>query len=689
MSKYLLEIGVEEFPSAYINSTKKQLEEKFVKLIEENKLSLSEIKVESTPRRFAVLLDGLEENQTDELISVKGPSKKISYDEEGNPQKPLLGFLKGQGAELSDVIIKEFKGEDYIYIEKKEESPSIREVLEKNVYELVKSLNFPRSMRWGGKSIRFARPIRYFLSLLDNEILDFDSEGIKVSNTTKGHRVLGSDEIVVDDIENYVDLLRKNYVILSYKERRDIILRGLNRYAKEIGGYFLKDERLLEEVINIVEYPTVLIGEIDQEYLKLPKEVIITPMKDHQRYFPIVDDNENLMPYFLLVRNGDDYAKENVIKGNKKVLTARLEDAKFFYDIDNEKDLEEYVEDLKTLTFFEGLGSMYTKTERLISLSQNYLDEFKLGEDVCDNLTRAAKLSKADLVTKMVIEFTELQGTMGRIYALNSGENKQVAQAIEEAYKPRSSKDSLPKSVAGIVLSIADKIDTITGLYIIEKYVTGSQDPFGLRRSAIGVINIIADNKIDVDIKDLVKDALFVYTEKNEISFDYDKTLGKVEEFFIDRLKNMLIDKGHRYDIVNAILDTKETNILSVIEKIKALEEFLEKEDSKDYLNYLTRINNFTKDFTESEVDQEILEEGLESDFYEAIEGIEAEKYLDQKQYLKALEEVIKTEDIGNEYLDNTMIMVDDDKVKNNRLALLNKLSLTVAKIFNIKDLVK
>src|SRR5699024_7016062 len=198
---------------------------------------------------------------------------------------------KGQGAELSDVIIKEFKGEDYIYIEKKEESPSIREVLEKNVYELVKSLNFPRSMRWGGKSIRFARPIRYFLSLLDNEVLDFDSEGIKVSNTTKGHRVLGSSEIVVDDIENYPDLLRENYVILSYKERRDIILRGLNRYAKEIGGHFLKDERLLEEVINIVEYPTVLIGEIDQEYLKLPKEVIITPMKDHQRYFPIVDDN--------------------------------------------------------------------------------------------------------------------------------------------------------------------------------------------------------------------------------------------------------------------------------------------------------------------------------------------------------------------------------------------------------------
>lgn len=689
MSKYLLEIGVEEFPSAYINSTKKQLEEKFKKLIEENKLSLEEIKVESTPRRFAILLDGLEENKSEELISVKGPSKKIAYDNEGNPSKALLGFLRGQKAELSDVIIKDFKGEEYIYVEKKEESLSIKEVLEKNVYDLIKSLNFPRSMRWGGKSIRFARPIRYFLSLLDDEILNFDAEGIKVSNITKGHRVLGKSEIVVDKIDNYLELLKENYVILSYKERREIILRGLNRYAKEIGGKYLKDEDLLEEVINIVEYPTVLMGELDHEYLKLPKEVIITPMKDHQRYFPIVDDNENLMPYFLLVRNGDDFAKENVINGNKKVLTARLEDAKFFYDIDNNKKLEEYVDQLDRLTFFEGLGSMKQKTERLISLSKNYLDEFKLGEDVSDNLLRAAYLSKADLVTKMVVEFTELQGTMGRIYATNSGENSQVANAIEEAYKPRSSEDSLPKSVAGIVLSIADKIDTITGHYIIEDYVTGSQDPFGLRRSAIGVINIIADKKIDVDLKDLVKDALFVYTEKNELSFDYNQTLEKIIEFFIDRLKNMMNDKGYRYDLVNAVLNTGESNVLSVIEKVKALGEFVERDDSEDILNYFTRINNFTKGFESIDVNVENLDQGLEKQYFEEIDKLDIDKYLSQKLYKKALEEIASTREIGNEYLDNTMIMVDDEEIKNNRLALLNKLAKNISRIFNIKDLVK
>lgn len=689
MSKYLLEIGVEEFPSAYINSTKKQLEEKFKNLISDNKLNLEQIRVESTPRRFAILLDGLSQNDSEKIVSIKGPSKKISYDEMGNAQKPLLGFLKGQNSELSDVIIKEFKGEEYIYVEKREESLPIDEILKKNVYDLVKSLNFPRSMRWGGRSIRFARPIRYFLSLLDDEILSFDAEGIRVSNTTKGHRVLGKSEIVVDKIDKYLDLLRENYVILSYKERRDTILRALNKYAKEMGGHFLKDEELLEEVINIVEYPTVLIGDIDNEYLKLPKEVVITPMKDHQRYFPIIDDNGNLMPYFLLVRNGDDYAKENVISGNKKVLTARLEDAKFFYDLDKKKKLEDYVDDLKRLTFFEGLGSVYQKTQRLISLSKNYLEEFNLGNDVCDNLTRAAYLSKADLVTKMVIEFTELQGIMGRIYALNSGEIKQVAQAIEEAYKPRSVDDSLPKSVAGIVLAIADKIDTITGLYIIEKYVTGSQDPFGLRRSAIGVINIIADNKIDVDLQELIKDCLFVYTEENEIAFDYDKTIFKIKEFFIDRLKNMLIDRGYRYDVVNAIFATGESNILSIIEKVKALEKFLEKNDSEENLNYLTRLNNFTKDTKAYDVSRDELEDGLEKEYYDSINEAQIDKYLSQKLYLKALEEIIISRDIGNKYLDNTMIMVDDEGIKNKRLALLNKVASRISSIFNIKDLVK
>lgn len=694
MSRYLLEIGVEEFPSDYIDSTKKQLKEKFQKLIEENKLTCEKILVESTPRRFAILLEDIEAKAEVEMISVKGPSKKIAFDEEGNPQKPLLGFLRGQKAELSDVIIKEFKGEEYIFVEKKEEAKSVKEVLSENIFDLVKSLNFPRSMRWGGRSLRFARPIRYFLSILDDEILPFEAEGISVSNITKGHRVLGSDRIEVQKIDDYVDLLKENYVILRYKERRDIIVRGLNKLAAEKGGNFLKDEDLLEEVINIVEYPTVLAGDIDQEYLKLPQEVIITPMKDHQRYFPVVDDQDNLLPYFLLVRNGDDTASENVINGNKKVLVARLEDAKFFYDLDNSKKLEEYREDLKRLTFFEGLSDMYTKSERLVRLSEIYLKEFKLGEDVEDSLLRAAALSKADLVTNMVVEFTELQGTMGKIYALNSGEDEKVALAIEEQYKPRKQNDELPKSVQGIVLSIADKLDIIVGLYAIEKYVTGSQDPFGLRRAAFGVINIIIENKIDVDLVNLIGDALFIYTEKNELAFDYDTTVEKVLAFIIDRLKNKLIDDGYRYDIVNSVIKTNESNILAIVNKVKELGEFLEKEEADQALNYFVRINNFSKnlsdqDFEDIEIDENLFEKDLEKEFFESVKNLEANELIEKKSYLEALENLAENRFIGNDFLDNTMIMVEDEKVKNNRLLVLYTISKMINKIFIVDEIVK
>ena len=687
MSRYLLEIGVEEIPSDYIQTTKNQLKEKFQKLVDENKLTVDEIRVESTPRRFAVFLENINASNSDSLISVKGPSAAIAYDENGNPNKPLLGFLKGQGAEVSDVVIKDYNGSDYVYIEKKEESKSVAQVLKENVYDLVKSINFKRSMRWGGKSIRWARPIRYFVSILDDKILEFDAEGITVSNATRGHRTLGEDKIVIDSIDNYEKLLRDNYVILSYKDRRDTIIRGLNKINMEKGGEYMHDEDLLDEVINIVEYPTVLAGDIDTKYLELPKEVIITPMKDHQRYFPVLDENENLLPYFLLVRNGDDNHGENVVLGNKKVLVARLEDAKFFYEIDTAKDLEEYVEELRNLTFFEGLGSMYQKTQRLVDLSAKYQQELNLGEDIKEDLKRAAYLSKADLVTKMVIEFTELQGTMGKIYALNSKENERVANAIEEQYMPTSAGGDLPKTITGIVLSIADKIDSIVGLYAIGKYVTGSQDPFGLRRQALGLINIILENNIDVDLKDLINDSLIVYTEENELPFDYDQTMAKTIEFIKDRLKNMLIDDEFRYDIVNSVINSEQANILRIYQRVKATSEFVE--ENEDALSYFNRINNLAKENNLTEINSNLLENELENKFYEQITSIENRAFQSSEDYKQELKNVADTAIVGNDYLDNTMINVEDEAVKNNRLAMLNNLSQRIKKVFDINQIVK
>ena len=687
MSRYLLEIGVEEIPSDYIKATKAQLKDKFEKLIDENKLSVDEIRIESTPRRFAIFLENINASKSDELISVKGPSAAIAYDEEGNPNKPLLGFLRGQGAELSDVVVKDFNGADYIFIEKKEESKSVEEVLRENVYDLVKSISFNRSMRWGGKSIRWARPIRYFVSLLDDKVLDFDAEGISVGNVTKGHRSLGSDHVEISTIDEYEDKLRENYVILSGKERRDLIIRGLNKINMEKGGEYMKDEDLLHEVINIVEYPTVLAGDIDEKYLDLPKEVIITPMKDHQRYFPVLDESGNLLPYFLLVRNGDDNHSENVVLGNKKVLVARLEDAKFFYDIDTAKALEDYVEELKNLTFFEGLGTMYQKTQRLMDLTAKYQQQLKLGDDIKEDLQRAAYLSKADLVTKMVIEFTELEGTMGRIYAKESGESDRVATAIKEQYLPTSAGGALPKTITGMVLSIADKIDTIAGLYAIEKYVTGSQDPFGLRRRALGLINIILKNNIDVDLKDLINDSLIVYTEENGLPFDYDTTMEKSIDFIKDRLKNLLIDEGYRYDIVNSVINSDDTNIFRITQRIEAVSRFVE--DNDEALSYFTRINNLAKEPTLIEVNPELLENDLEKSFYETITSLKEKPLQNSEDYKEELGLIAETQNIGNDYLDNTMINVEDEAVKNNRLAMLSILANRIGKVFDISEIVR
>lgn len=687
MSRYLLEIGVEEIPSSYVYNTKVQLKEKFEKLLNDNKLTYDSVNVESTPRRFAIFIENINSSTNDEIISVKGPSKAIAFDEDGNPSRALQGFLKGQNKTVDDVIIKDFNGSDYVFVESKEESKSVADVLRNNVYELVKSISFPRSMRWGGKSIRWARPIRYFLSLLDDEILKFDAEGIRVSNVTKGHRSLGSDHIVVDKIENYEKLLRENYVILSYKERRDIILRGLNKHDMEKGGEYMKDEELLDEIINIVEYPTVLIGDIDQKYLSLPKEVITTPMKDHQRYFPILDENGKLMPYFIVVRNGDDNRSENVVDGNKKVLVARLEDAKFFYEQDNKKPLEAYVEDLKTLTFFEGLGTMYQKTQRLVDLCDKFISDLNLGEDIKDSLKRAAYLSKTDLVSKMVIEFTELQGTMGKIYAKNSKEEDRVATAIKEQYMPTSSNGALPKSIIGIVLSMADKIDTIVGLYIIEKYVTGSQDPFGLRRQALGLINIILANNIDVDLKDLINDSLIVYTEENALPFDYDATMNKIIDFIKERLKNMLIDNGYRYDIVNSVINGDETNILNIYQKVTALDQFI-KEDEES-LSYFTRIINLTKDSSDEQINEDLLETDLEREFYQEVINLPENPLNYMEDYKNELKLIGKTSEIGNKYLDNTMINVENQELKSTRLALLNTLAKRIKRVFYIKEIVR
>ena len=689
-NKYLLEIGVEEIPARFVKNTLEQLKNNTYNMLKEERINFGEIKVFSTPRRLVLLVEGLADKQEDLEEVVKGPSKKIAYDEAGNPTKALQGFLKGQGVDIDQVFYKGHNGEEYIYVNKKKEGKLVKEILENNIADIIRSINFPKSMKWGGKNLRFARPIRWLLSLLNDSIVSFDLEGIVSSNITKGHRFLGSNHIEIQHVDEYFQKLKDNYVLVDQNDRKDRIRYGCEKLAKEKGGNLLADESLLDEITNIVEYPTPIIGRIKEEYLRLPKEVIITPMKEHQRYFPVVDDKKRLLPYFITVRNGNDEYIDTVTKGNEKVLDARLEDAKFFYMEDTKKPLGEYVNNLKDIVFQEKLGTLYDKTMRLQKLAVKIGSYLGVGEETEKNIEKASYLSKADLVTKMVGEFTELQGTMGREYAMISGENEITSIAIYEQYLPRFAGDELPTTTAGAVLSIADKLDTIAGSFAIGIQPTGSQDPYGLRRQALGVINIILDKKLNLSLGELIDFALYIYVEENGLAFDYNKVKSEILEFFSGRIKNMFIDMGIRYDVVDSVLGTGIDDVFDLRLRADKMNLWLHKEGLNEILSAFNRVVTLGEKSTTSEVKRDLLYDEEEIALYEKFNVVEEKviNSLNKKEYDKALDQLTSLKDPIDNFFDHVMVMVDDEKIRNNRLGLLKKISDTMLMICDLSKIV-
>ncbi len=687
MNRYLLEIGVEEFPAGYVKGMINQLNKYFSEELNENSLAFDEIKIESTPRRFTVLINNIYQESDEKSEEVRGPSAKIAY-KDGEPTKALLGFLKGQGASLEDLIIKEFKEEDYVFINKIIELRPIDEILKDIVPQVIKRLNSPKTMKWGGKNLRFARPIRYFLSLYNDEILSFDLEGIIVSNKTKGHRDLGSSKIIIDSIDNYKNLLRENGVILERSERKKIIKSESIKLAKANGGELVFTEELLNELVDINEYPTPFIGSFDKRYLSLPKEVIITVMVDHQRYFAMTDGEGNLMPNFIAVRNGNSEGIDNVREGNEKVIEPRLSDAEFFYNEDLSKKLEEFIPRLETASFHEDLGSIYDKSQRLIKLGDLIGDQLAVGEEVIENVRRAAFLSKADLVTNMVTEFTELQGLMGKIYALASKEKTLVAQAIEEQYMPVRADGDLPQSTAGMILSIADKLDSICAMYAVGVRVTGSQDPFALRRAALGIINIILDKNLNLDLDQMIKDGLYTALEDQSLVFDYNQGKEDILEFFLGRYRSILIDKGERYDIVDAVFATGDYNIYQLNEKVNALTDFLDK--NEHVMETINRVANITKDFDKINIKEELFNQDEEKELYLGINTLEEiDLMVERGEFKEALEEYMNLSQSLNNFFDNVMVMTEDGEVRNNRLSLVKRYYETIRKIFIPSYIVK
>ena len=686
MNNYLLlEIGVEELPSRFGQTTLDQIENNLSKLLKEERVNFDNIDKYATPRRLTFVIKNLADKASDLEEEVKGPAKKIAVDEEGNFTKPALGFMKSKGLDPENVYFKQVGNAEYLFGTIKQSGKETAEILKNIIPTAIKNVTFPKAMRWGGKNMRFARPIRWMVALLNDNVLDVNLEGIKASNVTKGHRFLGEREFEVNSVEDYFEKLEKNYIILDQHKRKAMIKEQAIEVANSLGGEVELDDDLLEEITFLVEYPTAFYGEFEEDYVKLPKEVVTTPMKEHQRYFPVSKDGK-LLPYFIAVRNGDSHRIDIVKAGNEKVLKARLADALFFYKEDTKKPLESFVDKLQTVVFQAKLGTVYDKSLRIDKLSQTILNELNMSESA-KNTQRAAKLCKADLVTNMVFEFTELQGIMGRDYAKVGGENEEVCQAIFEHYLPRYAGDILPETNAGIALSIADKLDSIAGFFAIGIKPSGSQDPYALRRQALGILSILLDKKLDINLEKLVGDALDNY---KHLTFDKAEVTSQIMDFFIERIKNLFKDLGIRYDVIDAVLSSNLNSISDIHTRAVELNKWLQKEELVEMLTAFNRVSTLAEKAENDTVDEALLKEDAEVKLNSGFKEIKAqvEGFLANKEYNKALDAFASIKPLVDNLFDNVMIMDKDEAVKANRLGLLKQICDTMLTICDLSKIV-
>ncbi len=686
MNNYLLlEIGVEELPSRFGQTTLDQIENNLSKLLKEERINFDNIEKYATPRRLTFVIKNLADKATDLEEEVKGPAKKIAVDADGNFTKPALGFMKSKGLDPENVYFKQLGNAEYLFGTIKQEGKHTSEVLKNIVPEAIKNVTFPKAMRWGGKNMRFARPIRWMVALLNNEVLDIDLEGIKSSNITRGHRFLGEKEFEVNSVEEYFEKLDKNFVVLDQHKRKEMIRKQAIEVAKSLGGEVELDEDLLEEITFLVEYPTAFYGEFDEEYVKLPKEVVTTPMKEHQRYFPVSKDGK-LLPNFIAVRNGDSNRIDLVKAGNEKVLRARLADALFFYHEDTKKPLESFVDKLQTVVFQAKLGTVYDKTLRIEKLSQVILNELNMTESK-ENTLRAAKLCKADLVTNMVFEFTELQGIMGRDYAQVSGENEEVCQGIFEHYLPRFAGDILPETNTGIALSIADKLDSIAGFFAIGIKPSGSQDPYALRRQALGILSILLDRKLSVNLNNLINAALDNYSN---LEFNKEEVASQIVEFFVERVKNLFKDLGIRYDVIDAVLNNNLDDISDIHTRALELNRWLQKDELVEMLTAFNRVSTLAEKATTDIVKEDLLKEDAEIKLYNGFKEIKSnvESLLLDKKYNEALDAFATLRPLVDNLFDNVMVMDKDEAIKENRLGLLKQIYSTMLTICDLSKIV-
>ena len=665
MAKDLLfEIGAEEIPAGFMPNILGQLKQLAETKLNDAHLPFESIATYGTPRRLALIVKGLADTSAEISERHKGPSASIAYDADGNATKAAIGFARGKGLDVADLVVED----GYIYAETKTAGVPAKDIVTDMLPQLITGLNFPKSMHWGNLDAKFVRPVRWLVALLDEEVIPVEFATVKSGNVTRGHRFLGADEITIKNAASYVDTLKENFVMVDQDARRELISKQLHDIAASKNASIVWDDDLLEEINYLVEWPTALCGGFEESYLALPDAAIITPMKDHQRYFPLVGQDGKLLPMFLTVRNGSDHSIEVVQAGNERVLRARLDDAKFFFNEDRKKPLIDRQDGLTKIVFQEGLGNLADKTERLLKLGRVFGEECGLHEDAAVVLERATELAKTDLTTGMVTEFTELQGVMGKEYALLDGESPEVAEAIFEQYLPRFAGDVLPQTEAGKVLSIIDKVDNIVATFSRGLIPTGSQDPYALRRQTIGILNILLGSEWNISLRPIFKSSMELLNVPAE---KQDELLGQVEEFFTLRLKNIFLDREVPHHVIDLLLSNNE---LSVADAEGLLNALLANriDENVELVQAYTRMYNLVKDVEYTGVNSDLLKEDAEKALFEAASkaseaSLAAWEAGDYAAVVAVPATLVPT---INQFFEDVMVMDKDEAIKANRLQL-------------------
>ncbi|MFQ5900603.1 MAG: glycine--tRNA ligase subunit beta [Thermodesulfobacteriota bacterium] len=713
----LLEIGTEEIPSGVVPQALKDLEILAEQRLTSLRINHKGIKTMGTPRRLILYIERLSDTQQGITEEKVGPPKRIAYDNEGNPTKTAIGFAKSQGVNIKEIkIVKTDKGE-YLSIRKESKGQKSIELLPSILKDIITSLPFPKSMRWGSSDLIFARPIHWILAIFDGAVVPFELDEIKGNVFSRGHCFINPAPFRVKNLSEYLKKTRSAYVIVDPNEREQMIREGIRGISDKTGGAILEDEDLIKEVAYLVEYPVVLHGSFNDEFLKLPQEVLIHAMRNHQRYFSMVDDKGDLLPCFITVANTPVDNADVVIKGNERVIKARLEDARFYFEKDQKVALKDMAEGLKGVIFQAKLGTSYEKAERFAELAifiglsmdfcnalhaqdrvEDFLDKklFNFKKKASDKkvrnkwlLARAAMLSKADLVSNMVGEFPDLQGTMGKEYALLSGEPKKIADAIYEHYLPTPKDNRMPDDL-GAIIGIADKLDTIVGCFGIGIAPTGTADPQALRRQTLSIISIVLGKGFTLELDTLVDKSIHLL--KDKLTKYHEDVKKEVLDFFKGRLQSQLLKRGYSFDTVDAVLSASWYDMADAVKRVKALESFKKKPVCQALAIAFKRVSNILKGYecTNKTPDIYLFEEPVEERLYDMAKriGPDVDTHWKNGSYEKIFETLASLKITVDGFFDDVMVMVDDERLKNNRLLLLSNVRGLYSRIADISKLV-